>query len=135
MDLGIVVIATFALGWDDHDESVFDRTLAFCSHSGLQVPEFIINTPFPGSRLYKKYASENRILTQDWGKYNGNHAVFRPAQMTPGQLESGYHRCYDQFYREVDRDKALFEGFRGRVMKAFIRAGRNSAGRKSARRP
>jgi radical SAM superfamily enzyme YgiQ (UPF0313 family) len=124
MDLGIVVIATFALGWDDHDESVFDRTLQFCLDSGLQVPEFIINTPFPGSRLFKKYLSEDRILTQQWGKYNGNHAVFRPSRMSPEQLEAGYHRCYDLFYQEVDRDQALFDGFRSRVMKAFIRAGR-----------
>ncbi len=129
MDLGIVVIATFALGWDDHDESVFERTVQFCLDSGLQVPEFIINTPFPGSRLFKKYLSEKRILTQDWGKYNGNHAVFRPARMTSDQLESGYHSCYDLFYREVDRDKALFEGFRSRVMKAFIRAGRSKGSR------
>lgn len=135
LDLGIVVIATFALGWDDHDESVFDRTLEFCISSGLQVPEFIINTPFPGSRLFKKYAAENRILTQDWGRYNGNYAVFQPAKMTPDQLESGYHRCYDQFYREVDRDKALFDGFRDRVMKAFIRAGRNAPTRNPRRRP
>jgi hypothetical protein len=54
--------------------------------------------------------------------------------MTAGQLESGYHRCYDQFYREVDRDRALFDGFRGRVMKAFIRAGRNSGTRNPPRR-
>jgi radical SAM superfamily enzyme YgiQ (UPF0313 family) len=128
MDLGVVVIATFALGWDDHDESVFDRTLEFCHQSGLQVPEFIINTPFPGSRLFNKYAAENRILSQDWGRYNGNHAVFRPARMTSERLEAGYHHCYDVFYREVDRDKALFDGFRDRVMKAFIRAGRNKAG-------
>jgi hypothetical protein len=33
------------------------------------------------------------------------------------------------------RDKALFEGVRGRVMKAFIRAGRNAADRSSLRRP
>jgi radical SAM superfamily enzyme YgiQ (UPF0313 family) len=134
MDLDVVVIATFALGWDDHDESVFDRTLEFCRQSGLQVPEFIINTPFPGSRLFTKYAAEGRILSQDWGRYNGNYAVFRPARMTPEQLEAGYHRCYDQFYREVDRDKALFEGFRSRVMKAYVRAGRKSAGRGAAKR-
>jgi hypothetical protein len=51
--------------------------------------------------------------------------------MTPEQLEAGYHRCYDAFYREVDRDKALFEGFRERVMKAFIRAGRKAGGKRA----
>jgi radical SAM superfamily enzyme YgiQ (UPF0313 family) len=131
MDLGIVVIATFALGWDEHDESVFDRTLEFCRDARLQVPEFIINTPFPGSRLFERYTADQRILTLDWGRYNGNHAVFRPARMTPEQLEAGYHRCYDAFYREVDRDKALFEGFRERVMKAFIRAGRKAGGKRA----
>ena len=77
--------------------------------------------------------SENRILTQDWGKYNGNHAVFRPARMTAEQLEAGYHHCYDVFYREVDRDKALFDGFRDRVMKASSAPAENQPAGRGAR--
>lgn len=134
-DLGVVVIATFALGWDDHDESVFDRTLEFCAGAGLRVPEFIINTPFPGSRLYERYASANRLLTLDWGRYNGNHAVFLPARMTPERLEAGYHRCYDVFYRGADRDEELFDAFRSRVIKAYVRAGKKAPGRAASRPP
>ena len=129
MDLGIVVIATFALGWDDHDESVFDRTLRFCRRLRAAGARVHHQHAVPRLPALRTYAAEDRILTRDWGKYNGNHAVFRPARMTPEQLEAGYHHCYDVFYREVDRDKALFDGFRSRVMKAFIRAGRKSAGR------
>lgn len=121
-EAGVVVIATFALGWDDHDDSVFDRTVQFCLDTGLTVPEFIINTPFPRSRLFSQYQVENRLLTTDWSKYNGNHAVFKPARMSVDRLESGYHDCYDQFYRAVDRDKALFDGFRDRVLNSMIRA-------------
>ncbi len=123
-ELGVIVIATFALGWDDHDTSVFDRTLEFCFDADLLVPEFIINTPFPGSRLFVRYAREKRLLTREWSKYTGNHAVFKPARMTCEQLEAGYHHCYDIFYQQIDRDQALFDGFRDRVMQAFIRAGK-----------
>ncbi len=124
IEAGVVVIATFALGWDDHDQTVFERTVAFCLEAGLTVPEFIINTPFPGSRLFRQYREQNRLISTDWSLYNGNHAVFHPARMSAGSLEEGYHACYDQFYRSVDRDKALFDGFRDRVLNAMIRARR-----------
>jgi radical SAM superfamily enzyme YgiQ (UPF0313 family) len=106
-DKKIILLGTFALGWDDHDPGVFERTVQFCKDAGLMVPEFIINTPFPGSKLYERYEEQGRILTKDWSKYNGNHCVYQPKQMTPEQLEQGYRDCYEMFYDEYDRDENL----------------------------
>ena len=43
-------------------------------------------------------ATEERILTEDWDLYDTRHAVYRPAKLTPQQLEAGYHRAYRDFY-------------------------------------
>ena len=122
MEMDVVVIATFALGWDDHAPDVFDRTVDFCVDCGLTVPEFIINTPFPGSRLYKRYRDQARICSFDWNKYNGNHAVYRPLHMHPQELEEGLHRCNERFYGDVDRNKRLFDALKYRAYESMIRA-------------
>jgi hypothetical protein len=44
-------------------------------------------------------AAAGRILHRDWDMYDTRHAVFQPAQMTPGELEDGYRRAYRDFYR------------------------------------
>ena len=43
--------------------------------------------------------ADGRLLHRDWDLYDTRHAVFRPARMTPRQLEEGYWRAYRDFYR------------------------------------
>jgi len=121
-DLGVTIIATFTLGLDDQGPDVFDRTLNLCIDAGLQVPEFIINTPFPGSKLFDMYDNDNRILSRNWSEYNGNHVVYRPLLMSEEQLKTGYNRCYETFYAGVNRDQILFESLQDRFFEAMIRA-------------
>src|SRR5207249_1638764 len=65
-----------------------------------------ILTPYPGTALYSRMESEGRLLHHDWDLYDTRHTVFRPAQMTPRQLEEGYWRAYRDFYRW----RAIFKG-------------------------
>ncbi|WP_170464760.1 hypothetical protein [Ruegeria arenilitoris] len=39
--------------------------------------------------MYKQLEAEGRLLSDDWGDYDGSHAVFLPKQMTPEELEYG----------------------------------------------
>jgi hypothetical protein len=39
------------------------------------------------------------MLHGDWDLYDTRHTVFRPARMSPAQLEEGYWRAYRDFYR------------------------------------
>jgi hypothetical protein len=57
-----------------------------------------ILTPYPGTRLYKRLLAEGRIIDSDLRHYNTAHAVFRPARMTPDELEQGHHWMYSQLY-------------------------------------
>jgi hypothetical protein len=40
----------------------------------------------------RRLESEGRILSRDWSLYDQAHVVFKPANMTPAELESGFAR-------------------------------------------
>jgi hypothetical protein len=42
--------------------------------------------------------AEDRMLHQDWERYDTRHVVYRPARMSAEQLEAGYWRAYRDFY-------------------------------------
>jgi radical SAM superfamily enzyme YgiQ (UPF0313 family) len=97
--LGVMVNGSFVFGMDGDDESVFERTVEWAVRQGIETATFHILTPYPGTALYGRMSAQGRLTTSDWDRYDTRHAVFRPARMTGGQLEAGYHRAYRNFYR------------------------------------
>jgi radical SAM superfamily enzyme YgiQ (UPF0313 family) len=97
-DHGISVEGAFIFGFDHDDKDCFKRTLDFIVKSKIDFAQFGILTPFPGTKLYQKLNQENRILNHDWEKYDIAHTVFKPAKMTPEELEEGRRWIEDQFY-------------------------------------
>ncbi len=95
---GIKLIGSFVFGYDHDDETIFHRVVEFAQNSGLEEAEFVISTPYPGTRLYSKLKEENRILTHDWARYTAAEAVFRPRKMSPEQLEKGWRSAWKLFY-------------------------------------
>jgi radical SAM superfamily enzyme YgiQ (UPF0313 family) len=98
-DLGVMINGSFVFGLDEDDESVFERTVEWAIHHGIETATFHILTPYPGTALYKRIAAERRLLTSDWDLYDTRHAVFLPARMSGDALERGYWRAYRDFYR------------------------------------
>jgi radical SAM superfamily enzyme YgiQ (UPF0313 family) len=98
-DLGVMVNASFVFGMDDDNHSVFDSTVEWAIQQGVETATFHILTPYPGTALYKRMEVENRITTFDWDLYDTRHTVFKPKQINPVELENGYWRAYEEFYR------------------------------------
>jgi radical SAM superfamily enzyme YgiQ (UPF0313 family) len=135
-DYGIGIDASFVFGFDTDDESVFDRTLEFVTRAKIEAPYFSILTPYPGTRLYQRMQSEDRLLSTDWSLYDTSHVVFRPTRLTPEQLLDGYQRVFRESYKlptilrrlwDTTASKGFFYpmnlGFRGAVRKQ-LRAAR-----------
>jgi radical SAM superfamily enzyme YgiQ (UPF0313 family) len=97
-DLGVMINGSFVFGMDGDDESVFDRTVDWAIEHGIETATFHILTPYPGTALYARMAAQGRLTTSDWDLYDTRHTVFRPAQLSGGQLERGYWRAYRRFY-------------------------------------
>jgi radical SAM superfamily enzyme YgiQ (UPF0313 family) len=98
-DLGVMVNASFVFGLDEDDPEVFERTVEWAVAHGLETATFHVLTPYPGTPLFRRLERQGRLLHRDWDLYDTRHAVFQPARMSPGQLESGYWRAYRDFYR------------------------------------
>ena len=98
-DLGVMVNASFVFGLDEDDLSVFDRTVEWAVGQGIETATFHVLTPYPGTVVFRRMEAEGRLLHREWDLYDTRHAVFRPARMTPRQLEEGYRRAYRHFYR------------------------------------
>lgn len=96
--LGIKCWYNFELGYEHHDETIFQDTIEFIESTHMELYIFQIFTPWPGGPQFKKIDAEGRMLTKDWDRYNNAYAVHQPARMTVGQLEGGYAKLYEHFY-------------------------------------
>ncbi|MCU0685981.1 MAG: B12-binding domain-containing radical SAM protein [Polyangiaceae bacterium] len=95
---GIQVNGSFVLGFDHDGPDVFERTTRWIETTRLECATFHILTPYPGTPLFRRLEAEGRLLHRDWSRYDTAHVVFRPARMTPDELERGYASCYEQLF-------------------------------------
>lgn len=89
-DAGIILETSLIFGFDDHDQSIFEKTLRFVEECSPSVPTFNLLTPYPGTKLFQQYEQEGRLLHKDWNRYNHGEVVFQPKLMTPEQLYQGW---------------------------------------------
>lgn len=96
---GIMIQAGIVFGFDSDTNAVFDSTLAACEKLGIDGATVSILTPFPQTPIYEQFKSEERLLTDDWSRYNSKTSVsFQPRNMSPEELFEGYTRFRRQFY-------------------------------------
>ena len=97
-DYGMIIMGSFIFGFDYDTTDVFDRTDEFIRKSRIDIPLLRILTPFPGTPLFTRLDSEGRILSRDWSKYDLDHVVFQPKNMTPIELEVGVKKLKNKQY-------------------------------------
>lgn len=135
-DYGIGIQGSFIFGYDWDTERSFDEVLEFAIRNRLDSVLFTILTPFPGTRVYDSLKAEGRILHSDWSRYDMSHAVYRPRNFSPEELEDRFLRANRAFHsmgsifhrlRFVDRGIPVWApmnmGFRGAWKKFDPRAG------------
>ena len=98
-DHGIGVQGCFVFGFDNDDESVFERTVEFVDRTKIDLPRYAVATPFPNTGLYRRLEAEGRLLHKDWALYDVEHVVHQPRQMSPERLQEGLEWSWRQSYR------------------------------------
>ena len=88
-DKGIIINGTFVFGLDTDHPDVFKKTAEFIIKSKIDLPQYTIYTPFPGTKTFERLKKEERILNEDWDLYNGQNVVFKPKNMTAEELLKG----------------------------------------------
>jgi radical SAM superfamily enzyme YgiQ (UPF0313 family) len=97
-DLGIAVQGCFVFGFDHDTKDVFKRTVDFVYESNIDLPQFSIYTPFPGTEAFNKLEREKRIIERDWSLYDAEHVVFKPLNMTKKELFNGLKYAWEKSY-------------------------------------
>ena len=114
---GLSVRGLFILGSDDQEAGVGDQLADFVIQNHIQGTLIQCMYFVPGTPVYE--ANRDRLLHQDWSKYNGN-AVHFPRRMTPYQLQLehirasrkiySWRRLFSALVREDPIHKLLFLG-------------------------
>lgn len=89
----VPVYGTFIFGFDGDRPENFDGSVQFSIESGFLLAAFAHLMPFPGTPLYSRLASEDRLLHRNWWldpRYRYNTVAFQPKYTTPGELQA---RC------------------------------------------
>lgn len=97
-DAGIAVLAGMIFGFDGDDSDIFEKTIEVATRAAIDGISFSILTPYPGTPLFSRLEAEGRLLHQDWSKYNSDHVVFTPRNMTPAELQEGHDWANREFY-------------------------------------
>ena len=97
-DNGISIIGSFMFGLDGDEPDVFERTADFAEEAQIDIGQFSILTPLPGTELYHQLRREDRIFDEDWSNYDGTRATFVPQGMSREKLDAGLQWIYERFY-------------------------------------
>lgn len=97
-DNGIFIFAGMIFGFDEDDCSVFSRTVEVLDRLGVAVGNFSLLVPLPGTETFAKLKAQGRIIDTDWSHYDGSHVVYRPAKLTPEQLQEGAKWASNTYY-------------------------------------
>jgi radical SAM superfamily enzyme YgiQ (UPF0313 family) len=112
---GIAIIGGFIFGDDEDSLDTFRTTLDFIFDSGIDAVQLSIQTPLPGTELYRELAESNRLLLTDypgdWEAYNIFEPVFQPKNIQPDALYEGLIDAYREvasFRRSLPRGLKTF---------------------------
>ncbi|MGE5423649.1 MAG: radical SAM protein [Ignavibacteriales bacterium] len=97
-DHRIMVHGMFVLGSEDDNAQTVRDTVDFAIANRIDTVQFLILTPFVGTRTFDELEAEGRILTRDWSLYDGHHVVFQPRLMSPIELQTESVKAFKKFY-------------------------------------
>lgn len=91
---------SFGIGFDYQDESAADKILRFCDDADIDLAEFYINTPYPGTPFGNQVVEEGRLLHRNYLLWNHANVVFEPKYFTVKSLQDTYYYLWKEFYKD-----------------------------------
>lgn len=96
---GITVIGCFVLGLDGQGPEAFDAVESFANRVGLYDVQVTVQTPFPGTPLYRQLEAEGRLTHPGrWDRCTLFDVNYEPAGMTRDELVDGFRALVSRLY-------------------------------------
>lgn len=87
---GITVSTEMIIGTDYDTVKSIENTADFVNHNKIAIPRFYILTPVPGTKLYSDMKKENRLISEDFKRFDGTECMHVPKKMTPNEVTEMY---------------------------------------------
>jgi len=98
-DRGVIIEGSFIFGFDGDSKDNFKTTVNWAIENKIDIAQFSILTPLPGTSLFAKMSQQGRITTKDWSRFNTFKCVFQlPSDWTKDELENELKESYKKFY-------------------------------------
>lgn len=108
---GITVNGCFVMGLDGTGPGSFEQVLSFVRASGLYEVQITIQTPFPGTPLYRRLQRDGRLLNDEaWELCTLFDVNFQPDSMTVAELEENFRWLAEVLY-SAEETRARKERF------------------------
>jgi radical SAM superfamily enzyme YgiQ (UPF0313 family) len=88
-------------GYDHDTPDSFAKSVAFAKRHKFYIAAFNHLTPFPGTPLYSRLQTENRLLYNSWwldDAYSYNKIPFQPIHLQPNELQRQCVEARREFY-------------------------------------
>ncbi len=97
-DHDIAVHGMFVAGLDTDVASTPVAMADFARRLDIDTFQLMVETPLPGTKLWERIRTEDRLLSDDWSLFDGHQVVMRPAHTTALQLQLEVLEAMRHFY-------------------------------------
>lgn len=111
---GLRTLGSFVIGFPYETEAEIRETIKFANKVGVDLAQFTIATPYPGTRLWEIALKEKLLLTRNWRKFTTVDVVMKNLYLTPQKVKKLFLWAYITFYlhpRRVIEDVFKNRGF------------------------
>ena len=95
---GLRTLGSFIIGFPYEELDDMKATIRFSNRVGVDLAQFTVATPYPGTRLWEIAVKDNLLLTRDWGKFTTVDVVMRNLYLTAEQIQKLFFWAYLYFY-------------------------------------
>lgn len=115
-DAGVAVNGCFIVGADGETRQSLDRLASFLLEAPLAEVQLTLQTPFPGTALYRRLHQQGRLLPgRGWSSYTLFDVTHQPDAMSVSELETGFRELVSTvFSREATQRRTAI---RRRILK------------------
>lgn len=105
-EAGVAVNGCFIAGAEGETQKSLERLVEFLKGSPFAEVQVTLQTPFPGTGLYRKLKNENRLLpTRGWEHYTLFDVTYEPDRMSVEELELGFREVLGEVFGEGETNR------------------------------
>ena len=98
-DAGVAVNGCFIVGAEGETRQSIDRLAEFLLNCPLAEVQVTLQTPFPGTALYRRLSEQGRLLAdRGWSPYTLFDVTYRPDRLTAEELAAGFRDLITKVY-------------------------------------